>query len=276
MPRKPKRKRQKASGFTFGHNLIESGYPIIEAIRAVAPSVREIVYVDMESTDNTNAVLMELCHQSDIPICVIQGKWEPTGDKCLAENYALHSECEYDTIFHFEADEVFDWSLCLEIDTCLAEGVEDIAVWRIQVGENWQRIRWYPHLVHRIFQKGAHKGGFEIGGGHTTIEHFGGERNILALEPSAGFLWDCSTSHRDNFITRAKNQAWWWGHEPIYRVVSEHFTTVYRGIHDEAAAREYLKEPHWTFPESPFFLPDELLKLVGHIKYVPFMGDDER
>jgi len=42
----------KVSGFTFGHNLVEGGYPLVEALLSVYPYVSEMVAVDIESTDN--------------------------------------------------------------------------------------------------------------------------------------------------------------------------------------------------------------------------------
>ena len=45
------------SGFTFAHNAIDSGYPIIEAIDAVMSWVDSLYVVDMQSTDTTRQVL---------------------------------------------------------------------------------------------------------------------------------------------------------------------------------------------------------------------------
>jgi len=188
------------SGFTFVHNAIVAGYPIVEAITAVRPWADEVVVVDMESTDNTREVVeQEGCR-------VIEGQWIPGGGchECLQAAHALHEQCYGDVIVHFEADEVYDPFLISHIAYGIRElGRTDALVYRIQVEQNFQRLRWAPHLVHRVFPKGSVEQRE-----HTTDRHDGVE-NIIG--PDHGLLWDCSSTFRGNYMARVAQQRELWG-----------------------------------------------------------------
>jgi len=246
------------SGFTFVHNGMDSGYPFVEAIQAVKPYVDEVVAVDMESTDKTRQVLKNLgCR-------IIDGFWEPgAGGACLAKNHALHEQCKHGMIWHFEADEVFSRALAEKVhqiiveDLVLGEPHINISVPRVQVVENFQRARWYPEWVHRIFPKGSVK---KVG--HTT-DHVGG---TVGLGVNYGFLWDCPVTFRDNWIPRQMKQAELWGHEPKFLVTPQHVTEDKRWLTLEEAG-EYKKEKHWTWLASPFDLPMVLRPCVGKVQY---------
>jgi glycosyltransferase involved in cell wall biosynthesis len=246
---------EKPSGFTFVHNAMDSGYPIVEAIEAVRRYTSEIVAVDMESTDNTRAVLEQLgCR-------VLSGGWHPgKGGGSLAVNHALHKWCESDTVLHFEGDEVFSANLLDRIRHELEAGETSLSVWRLQVEQNFQRIRWYPTPVHRIFRKGNVK---KVG--HTTDR---AEYSKL-LPPDAGFLWDCASTFKDNYIPRMKKQAELWGHEPIYRLTSFHFKVPAYEITDEVEIIAYLEQPHWLWETTPLAIPEILVPLVGKEMYRP-------
>ena len=251
----------KISGFTFVHNAIESGYPIVEAIKSVHPFVDEVVVVDMQSTDGTTNLLHKMT-QSVLVDKVIPGTWQPGGaGGCLLQNHALHVQCKYGAILHFEADEVFDPFLASDVAASIMKGYYDIAVWRLQVEQNFQRVRWYPTPVHRAFPKGS-----VTKDGETTHIHKRDERPIKVLGPEHGFLWDITNCFRDNWIPRVKKNFELWGgrlefkYQPIH-MAHEMIVT------NEQGARKYMEEPHWTWRRSPFELPGILKDLVGVTKY---------
>jgi hypothetical protein len=101
------------SGFTFIHNALESGYPIIEAIRAVQPYVDEVVVVDMESADGTRELLEKIGNdfvnpygEQYAPIIIIDGRWGNKAGETLREAHSKYIECSGDVIVHFEADAI--------------------------------------------------------------------------------------------------------------------------------------------------------------------------
>ena len=241
----------KISGFTFAHNFIECGMPTIEAISAVRPYVDEIVAVDIESTDNTKEILHKLCEK------VLTSSW---GSRDTTPNAFLKNiHCSGDTIIFFEADEVYDDNLLKEVVRHIENGHHNLAVWRIQIEQNFQRCRQYPIPVHRIFPKGG--GTYHI---HPTIwpEFIRTEIKILSQE--VGYLWDCSNIFREQWLQRKQAQSEIWG-EPRHLMVAEHFTE-----HNEISEEEELKrlnEPYWEYTSTPFAIPLILKKLVGKTKY---------
>lgn len=235
------------SGFTFGYNLITGGYPFVEAIAAVFDYVDEIVAVDCQSTDGTKEVLQKVCHR------VIDGpSWE--GRDIQHRVFDYHRNCTGDVIIMFEADEVYDDSLLSEILWAIENGFHDIAVYRLQVEQNFQRIREYPRPVHRVFPKG--KGSY---GEHPTLC----PDYCHVLPPNAGYLWDCSANFRDNYFDRKQQQTVWG--EPRHLLVAKHFTEPNEISVEEELFR--LNEPHWLFTETPLKIPKVLRSLLGKTRY---------
>ena len=240
----------KISGFTFAHNFIECGMPTIEAISAVRPYVDEIVAVDIESTDNTKEILHKLCEK------VLTSSW---GSRDTTPNAFLKNiHCSGDTIIFFEADEVYDDNLLKEVVRHIENGHHNLAVWRIQIEQNFQRCRQYPIPVHRIFPRGG--GTYHIHPTNLPDSRY----EITIIPQSAGYLWDCANCFRDNWLDRKRQQAEIWG-EPRHLMVREHFTEPVEMTEEEEIA--LLDAPHWEWKETPLAIPEILKPLVGVTKY---------
>ena len=245
------------SGFTFIHNAITGGYPLKEAIQSVVPFVDELVIVDMESTDGTTDWLETIVTSPFCPVRIINGQWGNDAGKTLAAAHSLHTECTHDNILHFEADEVFDQNqLEYFIPVSIKPIEKNVLFYRIQVEQNFQRIRWYPELVHRFFQKGQ-----VTKNGHTTHEH--DEKNMFIVPMEEGLLWDCTNCFRDNFMGRHRQQEELWHKTPTrVKGVPDHFS------HDSLVLSDFFNKPHWTWTKSPFNLPPLLKPLVGKERYI--------
>jgi len=239
----------KISAFTFAHNAIEGGYPLTQAIEATRPYVSEVVAIDIESTDDTRQVLTKLGCK------VLDGKLN--GTDTVNDAFKMHTACEGELIIFFEADEVFDDRLLGEVWWAIERGYKDIAVQRVQVTQNWQRIKEYPIPVHRIFPNGS----------YSYVKHPTQlpDYPVHVLSPNAGYLWDCSNCFRDNWKARKANQVKLFGQSrPIY--VPAHFTEHFE-FWSVGAEDEMLAQPFWELTASPFDLPDSLKQLVGVTKY---------
>lgn len=241
------------SGFTFGHNLISSGYPICEAVKAVRPYVDDVVAVDMESTDNTRSILDQLgCKVYTSPWA--DPSWR--GDTVLVQAWNLNLQYCGEAIIFFEADEVYEDRLVAFIHNKLIwDGPHNFAVQRVQTEQNFQKVRWYPIPVHRVFPRG--EGSYML---HPTIPPDYAD----VLPPELGYLWDCAACFRDNYAERRRNQAELWG-APVKLRVAKHFAEPNK-FEDEVA---YLAEPEWTLRETPLAIPDILRPLLGKTRYEP-------
>lgn len=241
----------KYSGFTFVHNALRVGMPIREAIKAVQPFVEEIVAVDMESTDGTRQVL------EDLGCRVIDGKWGDEAGKTLAASHALHTECKHDAIIHFEADEVWDPKLLRAVTQSQSRNT---LVYRLQVEQNFQRCRWYPEPVHRVFIRGAVEKT-----GHTTNWH---KQVRNTIPPRNGYIWDCANMFRDQWCARIEQQAELWGESPNFlRHTRRHFLLPQPIETSDEDLRAFLGQAHWTWDATHFNIPKILQPLVGKVKY---------
>jgi len=240
----------KVSGFTFAHNAIEGGYPIIESILSVYPYVSEMVAVDIESTDNTRHVFEQLgCHILDSKL---------NGTDTVNDAFKLHTACQGDIIIFFEADEVFDPELLDYVAYAIESGERNIAVERIQITQNFQRCKEYPILVHRIFPNG----------GGSYVEHPTKlpDYSVHKADDIGSYLWDVSNCFRDNWKQRKLNQAKLFG-QPRNIYVPAHFTEHFEFWGNQEG--EELAKDYWTLTSSPFALPEALRGLVGVTKYDP-------
>jgi len=239
----------KLSGFTFVHNAIEGGYPIVESIGAVLPHVDEVVVVDMESDDGTHEILEKL------GVRVLDGLWSRDGDRTLQDTFHLHRECEHDTVIFFEADEVFEDRLLENVKDALIAGHSEVAIHRLKLEQNFQRCRWYPFPVTRVVRKGYE--------GYVPSQ-MGVSEDAFVLPTSAGYLWDISNCFRDNWLRRLENQSELWG-QPRFLMVPYRYEEAVALTEEDMIAR--LGAERWTWTGTPFALPEILKPLVGMTKY---------
>ena len=254
--------RVKVSGFSFIYNGVNAGYPFVQAIQAIQPHVDEMVVVDMESTDETRQVLEKL------GVRIIEGTWLPRqAGPCLGQNLLLNEECEHDIIWQCEADEVYAGDLARQVSYEIQENHRtEIAVYRLQVEQNFQRCRWYPTPVHRIFKRGT-----AVKNGETTMLHREqGANAVFEMPPERGFLWDVTNCFRDDWVARIKQQAELWDGQPRYRYVPDRFVSAPVECSEEKIPA-FLSQRRWTWTRSPFDLPDILKPLVGITDYREYL-----
>ncbi len=251
---------KKISGFTFVHNALDSGYPIFEAIQAVYDYVDELVIINMESTDGTLELMSDKFWTNNYSkIRLRDGKWGNQAGETLKQAHSLYKECSGDIIFHFEADEVYSKSLLDAIIEMIQFGAENLEVYRIQLEQNFQRCRWYPEPVHRVWPKNAD---IEKNGHTTNIQ---GARKVMPAE--CGFLWDITNCFRDNWIERIRKQAELRDEDENYIMVPIH--TLQESRLKTSYINDKLRQPHWEWKSTPFDIPDVLKPLVGMVRYEP-------
>ena len=249
------------SGFTFVHNALDGGYPIIEAIRAVQHYVSEVVVVDMQSTDGTRELLEgRYGERYEGKVKIIDGYWGNKGGETLREAHSQYIQCSGDVIIHFEADEVYDDNLIRTIINFIRTGITDMSVYRLQLEQNFQRCRWYPEPVHRVFEKHSNT----RKEGHTTNRH----DLAKVINSEYGLLWDITNCFRDNWLNRVNKQAELRNETPQYLMAGLH--CLHNAVvKNEENAQFRMTDNHWTWRRTPFDIPKILKLLVGMTKYEP-------
>lgn len=250
----------KISAFSYVHDGVAGGYPFVEATMAVLPFVDEVVWVDAASTDGTGEALRRLAARWPDKVAVYETAWGAGAGETLARLHALHADlCRGDVVLHFEADEVWDPALASLACHEARGGAVDLQAWRVQVEQNFQRVRWHPHVVHRVFPRGSVK---KVGETTDRGRHGG----LPTLEIERGLIWDVTNCFRDCWENRVRNQSALRGGEAPNLLAAPEHANLPVLVQDVAA---FLAQPHWTWTATPLALPDVLRPLVGRTSYEP-------
>lgn len=142
------------SACVFIRNSME-GFCLWESAAMILPFVEEFVVLDLGSTDSTIDILKDIAKYNH-KFSIILEKEFPEIDAGVFATLAnqLIDWCHYENVWYFQADEILHENLISLVTERFDRKEFDLSFWRIQYRENWQRIKWYPHLVHRIGQKG--------------------------------------------------------------------------------------------------------------------------
>ncbi len=183
----------------------------------------------------------------------------------------LVAKCSYDNVLYYQADEIWHEDLLALMEERFKQGNFDLSFWRIQYRDNFQSVKWFPHLVHRVGKKGAFE--FQGDGMNTSrtwdakiCSQYGGTYFPLwggmgdeGIKPHINeMIMDVSLvgGFRDNIIDRRILHAPFW-HEEAH----------VEGKQADEWIKEALNNPDWTKPDSPFNLPQIMRYHVGKTRY---------
>lgn len=140
------------SACVFIKDTIDGAFCLFESLASILslPQVTEYIILDLGSTDGTYQLLQEIA-AANPKIKLHTGDW-PSIDAGAFAKLAndLVAMCSNDIVWYHQADEIWHEDLLPMVYNRLEAGQVDLAFWRIQYRENWQTIKWYPHLIHRI------------------------------------------------------------------------------------------------------------------------------
>lgn len=242
-----------------------------ETMAMILPLVSEMIVLDLESNDGTWEILQDISRQNR-RVKIFRKPW-PHIDAGVFADLAneLVEMCHFDKVWYFQADEVPHQDLIPLIRQRFDSGLYDLSFWRIQYRENFQKVKWFPHLVHRVGIKGRFN---FVGDGMTTdrtwdakiCSDYGGEffprwggMGDQGIKPYVSqMLMDVSAvgGFRDNIIERRQLHAPFWHEEPT--------------IEGKVASQwveEAMQNANWTKEESPFNLPAIMRYHVGKVRY---------
>lgn len=274
------------------------GFCLWESLASLLHLASEFVIMDCGSTDGTVGLLREVA-EANPKIKVILRDSFPTIDAGVFATLAneLIDFCHSDNVLYYQADEIWHDDLLELTRQRLEAGQFDLSFWRIQYANNFQYVKWFPHVVHRVGQKGRFN---FVGDGMNSdryneppmvsqwdrkyamgwddrdeagnvTEHYPGwgERGHDGIRPFVHeMITDISMigGFRDNIPERRRLHAPFWHEEP-WIPYHDKETSKQHPMQASAWIEKAVNDPDWTRPESPYNLPKILRYHVGKTRY---------
>jgi len=145
----------KLSICTFIRDNNAGAFGLWESMATLTPLADEFIVWDMGSTDGTWETLQGMnnpklkIEQHDFPINPVTNLID-AGSFAEIPN-AMIPTCKNDLVMYYQADEIFHENLIKMLIERLKKPVtKGLSFWRYQLQTNFQEIKWFPHIVHRI------------------------------------------------------------------------------------------------------------------------------
>jgi len=277
------------SGCVFVRNSIRGAFCVFESLASFAHLCQEIIVMDLGSDDGTLEVLQDIAsHNSKVRL--VSGtfyKIDANVFATLAND--LIAMCTYDNVLYWQADEIWHEDLLKLMEQRFEAGQFDLSFWRIQYANNFQYVKWFPQLVHRVGIKGNHlnpgKNNFEFDadGMNTTRQwdakicsDYDGSYHMrwgaMGQEGIKPFVNQMATdvsligAFRDNIPDRRRMHAPFWKEEPWIPYFNKANGET-PALQESAWYARALGDEDWTKPVSPYNLPAILKYHVGKVRY---------
>lgn len=258
------------SGCVFIKDCFVGAFCLFESLYQLLPLVDEMIIMDLGSTDGTFEELQGI--NSNPKIRLYKHEW-PFTDANVFATLAndLVAMCQNENVLYFQADEIWHEDLIERMKGEFEQGNFDLAFWRYQTRENFQKIKWYPHPVHRVGKRNnfnftgdgmntdrvwdaricsQYGGEYFTKWGKMSNEEIKSYLNDMILDVSlvGGFL--------GNIKKRRELHAPFWHEEPTIE-----------GINADEWLEAEEKNNNWTESDSPFNIPDIMRDHVGQKEY---------
>jgi len=264
------------SGCTIIRDAMTGAFCLFESMATMLPLVDDMHVMDMGSTDRTLDLLYEIAFANKrIHIHEKKYVWENPIVLANASNDVI-TLAQHDNVLFWQADEIWHENLVQSMFNMFALDLYNMIFWRYQLRDNFQKMHWLPHLVHRV---GNRKNGmFEFvgdgmntkhiidvkvcGGHHGGWPQWSGKDPISILPaniPTQDMILDvCSLgAFRDNLLDRRRLHFPLWG--------ESHFTI--EGVNPDDWQRNAMANEDWTKTTTPFSIPKIMMYHVGKTRY---------
>jgi len=259
------------SGCSFIRNTF-AGFCIFESMASLLPLVDEYVVLDLGSDDGTLHYLERIA-AANPRVRLLRGSFPVTDAGAFATlANDLMGHCRHEAVWYHQADEIWHESLLGMVRDRFDAGQFDLSFWRIQYRDNFQKVKWFPHVVHRVGTRGSQ---FRFVGDGMNTDRFmeppicsdydggyfmqWGEMGQEGVKPYVNqMVLDVSLvgGFRDCIVERRALHAPFW-HEP---------PTV-EGKPADQWRIEAERNPDWMQQESPYDLPAIMRFHVGKTRY---------
>lgn len=269
------------SACCFIRNTFAGAFCLWESLASFLPFADEVLIMDLGSDDGTLETLTDIAGHNP-KLKVVSGTFYKTDANVFATlANDLIAMCTYDNVLYWQADEIWHEDLLRLMEQRFEAGQFDLSFWRIQYANNFQYVKWFPHLIHAVGQKGRFN---FIGDGMNTdrvwdakiCSNYGGEMfpkwGELGHEGIKPYVNEMSTDvsliggFRDNIPDRRRMHAPFWHEEPTIPYYNK-ANGQQPHMQEAAWVQRALSDEDWTKPESPYNLPKLLRWHVGRTRY---------
>lgn len=141
------------SGCVFVRDTFKGAFCLFESMHQLLPLCDDFTVMDLGSTDGTLEILKEI-ENVNPKVSIIRYEF-PYQDAAVFATLAndLVKACHHDNVLYFQSDEIWHQDLVRLTQKALDDGYNDLTFWRVQLKYNFQRIKWFPHPVHRVGPK---------------------------------------------------------------------------------------------------------------------------
>lgn len=264
------------SACVFIRNTFKGAFCLFESMATLLPLADEFIVMDLDSEDGTLETLRAIA-EANPKMRLVNGQFTELDARVFATlANDLVAMCSHDTVLYYQADEIWHENLLKLTRAALNRGERDLSFWRVQLRHNFQKIKWFPHPVHRIAPKDDF---IFVNDGMNTertwsakmisqwgfgqFAEWGAEfedkptqlptnEMILDVSLTGGFL--------DNIPDRRRMHLPFWGEDDVMPADEGGM-----GVDDWYSAQK--GDPNWAKTQSPFDLPAILKWHVGRFKY---------
>jgi len=145
--------RHNISASTFIRDTYRGAFCLFESMASLLPFVDDMTIIDVGSTDGTLETLRDIA-SSNPRIKIRTSRFSRIDASAFAD---IANECvsswSHEVGMFWQADEIWHQDLLRIMDAKLASGSDDMIFWRYQLKNNFQRMKWPPHPVHRVGRK---------------------------------------------------------------------------------------------------------------------------
>ena len=259
------------SGCTFIRDTIVGAFCLFESMASLLPFVDDMHILDLGSTDGTKELVQEIA-DANPRVSLWHGQFSKIDAGAFAD---AANDCialvGHDNVLFWQADEIWHEDLLLRMEERFKNGEFDLSFWRYQLRDNFQKMKWPPHPVHRVGYRKEGKFNFVNDGMNSDrtwdarlcSEYDGGyflkwgQMDPLTI-PVNDMIMDVSLvgAFRENIVRRRQLHAPMW-HEP----------PTIEGMDADRWYKAALENPDWTKQDTPYDIPAIMRWHVGRVQY---------